>query len=601
MNNSENHLEDNTVPQGNGGDASRPVMDDQHFASPNEFDNGNWERDNDPYEKEEIAATDWPFKCLGHDHGNYFFIAKGANQIVPLRANGLNKANFLTLAPLDWWYAQFPREEGEGEKKKVTGIKWDSASDTIIRMCHEAGVFNPDERQRGAGVWKEKRGPLIHCGNKLIYLNGEYEAFSFESYYIYESAPKRFDLHPDALTDVEAKKLYNICIGPSWKNENSGRILAGWIVIAIICGCLDWRPHIWLMGPLGSGKSFIINDILKPIMVGIGKFLGAGSTEAGVRQSIKNDALPVIMDEMEGESIRDNEVLQSILAMSRRSSSGQTMAKGSADGIAQNFNLMSAFCFASINHGIAHGADASRISILEIEPDKRPDAAQKFEDLDMFARETLTPEYSRRLVRRTINNLPVILKNIKTFQTAVRKKFGNSRSAQQLAPLLAGVYSLLSSEIVTPEQADKWLIANDLEGYTANDAQKDNEKLFEFMMTTKIRVTGGSKVFETQIGTAICIAMGIGEQGYNTKEAQIALETIDIKVRESAGQKPPIIWIKSTSQHINKILRGQPWAASWCKALQLNSFVSLKKGCRIGTSSCVALVIDPDKFNNVGE
>lgn len=576
-----------------GSETSPPNWpDDQHSDSSSFFD-GNWERDYDEYERKDISKTDWPFKCLGYDHGNYFFLAEGSNQIVTLTAGALNKANLMTLADLRWWYEQFPKEGKNAQGDIiVVGIKWDTAIDEIIRKSHDAGVFNPDERQRGAGVWREKEGPVIHCGDKLIYNGHEYSAFSFESYYLYEAAPKRFSLAPTGLVNHESRVLYDICTRPSWKDPNSGKILAGWIVISMICGCLKWRPHIWIMGPIGSGKSFVVNDILEQVLLGIGRFLGAGSTEAGVRQSLKNDAIPVIMDEMDGETMKDNEIIQSILTMTRRSSSGQKMTKGSSDGISQVFTLQSAFCFASVNHSIVQGADESRISILEIEPDRREDAAERFAELEVLVKETLNPEFSRRLLRRTITDLPNILANIRTFQMAVRAKFGNARSAQQLAPLLAGIYSLINGGVISPDGAGKWVEDNSsLRVYTATDADKDHDKLLDYLMTTRIKINGQMKTYETQVGKAITAALGHGHEDFTSRDAKSALDNIDIKVRNNK------IWVKKSSQHIKNILKNTTWVASWNKVLAMNPDVtSLDHKCRIGTGSFHVLSINPDRF-----
>ncbi len=563
-----------------------PVSDEPSAASP--FgDSREWVPDYDDFEKQVIEKTDWPFKCLGYDHGQYYFLAQTSNQILHFPAAALNKANLRALAPLDWWYQFYPKKDLED---KVIGIKWDNAVDDILKLAHKSGVFNPDDRQRGAGIWAEKHGPVVHCGNKLIYQNGEFNAFDFDSHFIYEASPERFRLANKGLSNAESKLLYEICTRPSWKDPKSGKILAGWIVASIVGGCLKWRPHIWIMGALGSGKSFMINDVLEKVFGGVGCFLGAGSTEAGVRQSLRHDCLPVIMDEMDGESMKDNEIIQSIITMSRRSSSGQRMAKGTAEGIAQSFTLQSSFCFASINHSIAQGADESRISILEMEPDARPGAIEKFAELDALAKKTLTPEYTRRLLRRIVDDLPCILKNIQTFMTAIRKEFGNARSAQQLSPLLAGVYSLIQGGFINPEVAQKWVKENDFKPYTATDAQKDCAKAFDYLMTTRIKVISAHKSFDTQIGMAIAVAIGAEDAGYLPVEARMALEAIDIKVRE-------YIWIRRPSQHINRIFKNTPWAVSWPKTLTLNSFITASVNVqRIGTGLSKVLIIDPEEF-----
>ncbi len=561
--------------------------DDQHSSG--FFDSEDWEIDYDYCEQQPIRKTSWPFKCLGHDQGKYFFLAAGSNQIVQFKPSGLIPANLFSLADKEWFYKNFPKISDEGKSIK---IDFESAINAIIQKCHAAGVFNPDQRQRGAGVWRDKKSIVVHCGDRLLCGGKEYTAFNFESHYIYEQAEKRFDVSEEALSDIEAQKLLKICTKITWKNSLSGKILAGWIIMAMMCGCLKWRPHLWLMGVFGSGKSFVINDLLARALVGIAKVLGSGSTEAGIRQKIRHDALPVIMDEMDAESPKDNDLIQAILMMSRRSSSGQTIAKGTAEGIAQEYNLMSMFCFASINHRIAQGADESRISILEITKDESINAAQDFRDLEIFTQETLTPDFSRRLLRRVINNLPAILKNIEIFKRHLRDLLKDARAADQLAPFMAGVYLLNREGIISEENAQKWVVdpKNNMRSYTATDTDRDHERLFDFLISSKISVKTKHASHDVQIGKAITVALGREIAEFSDADAQNALDAIDIRVRSE-------IWIKQNSQHIKNILKGTPWAVSWKKTLLLNPAVSESvEKHRIGQSVGIVLLIDNDKF-----
>ena len=75
-------------------------------------------------------------------------------------------------------------------------------------------------------------------------------------------------------------------------------LLAGWVALAPTCGCLDWRPHIWLTGGAGTGKS-LIHRFISPLLHDMGVPVSGNTTEAGLRQTLKSDALPVVFDEAE--------------------------------------------------------------------------------------------------------------------------------------------------------------------------------------------------------------------------------------------------------------------------------------------------------------
>src|SRR3546814_8012987 len=82
------------------------------------------------------------------------------------------------------------------------------------------------------------------------------------------------------------------------------RSLAGWIAIAVICGALNWRPHVWLTGSSGSGKSWLLDNVIRPLIGAIAVYCQSNSTEAGIRQTLATDARPVLFDEAESEDAK---------------------------------------------------------------------------------------------------------------------------------------------------------------------------------------------------------------------------------------------------------------------------------------------------------
>src|SRR3546814_3722369 len=74
--------------------------------------------------------------------------------------------------------------------------------------------------------------------------------------------------------------------------------------IAVICGALNWRPHVWLTGSSGSGKSWLLDNVIRPLIGAIAVYCQSNSTEAGIRQTLATDARPVLFDEAESEDAK---------------------------------------------------------------------------------------------------------------------------------------------------------------------------------------------------------------------------------------------------------------------------------------------------------
>ena len=181
-------------------------------------------------------------------------------------------------------------------------------------------------------------------------MNGEVmELGDYQGKYIYEQgAPLGFDAS-NPLSSAEASKLLELTKMVRWEREVNAHLLAGWCVVATICGALKWRPHIWITGGAGTGKTWILGAIVKPLLNTIALFVQGSTTEPGLRQALKTDALPVAFDEAEGGDTRnDQERMQSVLNLMRAASAedGGNMIKGGQGGSgAISYQTRSCFCF----------------------------------------------------------------------------------------------------------------------------------------------------------------------------------------------------------------------------------------------------------------
>ena len=97
-----------------------------------------------------------------------------------------------------------------------------------------------------------------------------------------------------------------------WDDPIYAQFLLGWIVLAPVCGALDWRPHIWITGGAGTGKTTILKYFMRPLLAGIFQSATGGTTEAGLRGTLKSDAIPVVVDEFEQNEARDKQIVQNL-------------------------------------------------------------------------------------------------------------------------------------------------------------------------------------------------------------------------------------------------------------------------------------------------
>lgn len=475
------------------------------------------------------------FKCLGHENNNgtiYVFFNYRTNSVIRYTASSFSGSTILQLAPLNYWEGYYGKEGRSG------GVKYDIAriTDNLISVCSKLGIFD-NNMIRGRGAWIDKKVPVIHCGSHLI-IDGVAKRFSdHKSKFIYEAGKELGFNLVSPLKKEEASKLFDMLNRLNWSRPLEAKLLAGWIVIAPLCGALNWRPHLWLTGASGSGKSEIIKMFIKNFMREMFVDAQSETTEAGIRQFLRADALPVVFDEAESEDKKSAERMQSVLNIMRASSTsdGGKIIKGSSGGAATEFNIRSCFAFSSIGAAIHQRSDQSRITVLEIKPDLSEGKKERWTETQKMYHETVTDEFIEGFQSRSVWLLPTILINAKTFSSAASIVLNNQRTGDQLGILLAAYYSLRSEGEISFDNAIKWMIEQDLSEEKLANETRDEIKLINHLMSCDTEVETPYGRVKRTIGELIIIARGdVVEHNennlLNADLANVTLKRLGMKV-----------------------------------------------------------------------
>ena len=278
----------------------------------------------------------------------------------------------------------------------------------------------------------------------------------------------------------------------------------------------------------------LINEFVFPLLNGYDLFAQGNSSEAGIRQKLRFDALPVIFDESEQNDQRESARMQAVLALMRQSSSESAARtyKGTTGGNSMDFLVRSMFCLSSIQVGIKHQADRERLAVLALRPKRESDdAAGEWkvlkEQLYMLKRDGTLPA---RLMRRSLDLLPITLKNIDTFATAGAKKFGSQRDGDQYGTLLAGAWSLMSGDLVTEDDAMALLDAYDWADHVEHTEMDDSTQALSAILESRVRANGG---VELSVYEVVESAVVDSEQNTLTmREADALLQRHGMRVKD---------------------------------------------------------------------
>lgn len=547
----------------------------------------------------EVLRNQKELRCLGFGNDNkVYFISRKRGVVVGLTPSDLgNLNNMMSFMPMTFWYDLFPNKKG--------GIDKNIMSDVLQRWADETGYFNPDII-RGAGIWFEGNGDVVfHMGQRLLVNDRVISPNEYQSEYMYEATNDLGVRHTKPLSTEEAKKLLGFVKWLNWDCPIYANLLAGFCVVAPICGGLEWRPHIWVTGSAGTGKSTVMTDIVRRMCGKVCLHVLGDSTAAGIRQRLGSDALPVIFDEFEGESQQRLQELQRTIDLARQASSesGAAMLKGSMGGSALEFKVRSCFAFSAINVNVTHYADKTRISVLTLAdaPDNLTkeqayDRADKFNEWITDLRKTLSPEYVNAMQMRAFALLPVIRKNAKVFGRAVSTIVDSTRIGDQLGILIAGSFALESSKEVSEEEAEAWVNKQDWTMSAPTDDAKDHDRCLSYILQHTVRVNGDRGVYEKTLGELL-------EQiASPTNIDTQPLEQVLIRNGLKVDRKKNVLCVANQHTHLEKILSSTPYN-SWNRLLmRLKGAESSGGAIRFGKSvSSRAVLIPLDTILSSGD
>lgn len=530
----------------------------------------------------------WPFSSLGHRHGIFFYIAHEAGDVISLTASAHTKASLTALAPLHFWEGNFGCKGREG---------WDAAANGLIRQQYRVGVFDAT-RLRGRGAWWDGGRIVVHLGDRLVVDGVVTPLKGLKSEFLYEVGPKIRLGDTPALPSREAVRLLGLCRLLSWERPLSAYLLAGWCALAPICGALQWRPSIFLSGPAGAGKTWLMGNVIGRIVGNSGLALASTATEPGIRRALGYDALPVMIDELEARDQMGAQRIQQIMGLIRYSSSetDAMIVKGSNSGQGvEYFRIRSMFCTAAIGSLLNDYADVTRNTVLTLKTTHGMAGAKRFAQIEDMQRDMMTTEWIDGLRARLIGLIPVIRKNAETFSIAGAKVLGTRRLGDQLGTLIAGAYALSSSEMITPEKAEAWLEQQDWSEEKEIILDTDGPSCFSRIMEHQIQVE--SRLSNGHVKRSLAELMAVvankgGSDEISPDTAAVTGRRNGVAMMEVDGEQ--YVAVSNTHSEIKKILYDTPWSANWNLRLKsIKGVIPWKDPVSFGKGAVARAVLVP--------
>jgi putative DNA primase/helicase len=500
-----------------------------------------------------------PFRLLGIEGDQFFYMPDKGQQIVSLTASGHTKLNLMRLASLQAWESRFADR---------SGANWEAAANALIQRSQALPKFDP-RRVRGRGCWIDGDDVVFHAGDRLIVNGNEQDIPRFDSSVraIYEGALEIAVDSGTIATNAEAARVIELCEMLSWERPLYGKLLAGWLSIAPVCGALAWRPHLWVTGPSGSGKSWTVANVIQPLVGRTALHVQGNTSEAGIRGQLGSDALPVIFDEAESEDRASQLRFDKVLELARQASTetGAGILKGTATGGAVTYLIRSCFLFASIGVAAVKKADTSRVTVLPLRKNTGPFAQQDFDAIRKVWSETVgRDDYCARIRSRSLRYAKIIRANAEMFSAVAVEFTGDKRSADQIGTLLAGAYSLTSPREIGRDQARDWMSKQDWTGFRSEEVDNDENQCLAHLFGAHIRFELRGHATTMSVSEIITAIKEIPGTSPLEHEVEKRDELKRVLLRHGLKMGGGRMHVANRHQALERVFSDTPWAgAKW--------------------------------------
>ncbi|MFA5580520.1 MAG: hypothetical protein WDA25_01045 [Paracoccaceae bacterium] len=504
-----------------------------------------------------------PVTPLGTHDGTFFYLdAVGQLRALKARDHG-NKDLLALFSPKTYFlHEQWPRMNAAGV---VTGWRPEEAGEELMCACAIAGVWNAMEKVRGRGAWLDDAGGLIlHVGDG-VWMDGQWQATGLHDGHVYPAAPALPRPRDGHASPEKMDELLDVLKSWQWgRPAVDPYLMMGWLAAAHLGGALEWRPLAWVTGDKGTGKS-TLHRLIKGILGG-GLLSTSDATEAGIRQTLGTQTLPVAIDEAEADE--DNRKLQALIKLARQAASGGNITRGGADHQAQAFIARSCFLLSSILIPPLHGQDRSRLAILELKP-LLPGAPDP----------ELTVEWMRSvgaaMQRRLVDGWPRFETTLQAYRRMLKQAGHAARGADQFGTLLACTDLLLNDTAPSEDDLAGWeqMVSAAALAETGEDVS-DADRCLSHLLTSSVALDGGGRpqAVAHWVGRALRdIEDGIGP---NDRNAEKQLYVYGLRVVERRADNSRWLAVANAHQGLARLFAGSHWQARsgaagvWGQSLQ---------------------------------
>jgi putative DNA primase/helicase len=200
------------------------------------------------------------------------------------------------------------------------------------------------------------------------------------------------------------------------------------------------------------------------------------------------------------------------------------------------------------------------------------------------------PTIGARLIRRSMDMLPTIQKNVDTFTHVASKIFGSAREGDQYGTLMAGAWSMFSSHPASEDNARVMIQSYDWGEHRDTSDTDESDQALAALMGAHIRAPKG---LEFNVYELVSAASDVQIVGMDLPriDATVILSRYGMRVKDG------FLMLSNASQELRQLMARSNFAADWRGVLlripgaDRNDNAAIKFNGVL--SKCIRIPLDP--------